>query len=306
MTFDHIKAIKPVLIAGPTASGKSKLALQIAKQMDGVIVNADASQIYDCWRIVTAGPTKDDEANVPHRLFGHVSWKEAYSVGHWLNDVSHLIGNKKPLIIVGGTGLYFYALTEGLNAIPPIPIHVRARASMRTIEQLKDEIDRDTLQKLDPMNRVRLQRAWEVLTATGRSLTEWQTDKAIPLLPLCSVTPLVLEAPCDWLEKQIADRFSAMIEMGVLDEVSAMKPFYNPQLPAFKAIGVSEFIAVIDGMMDLETARKAVLQATRRFAKRQRTWFRKRMSHWQSVDATSLEPLKHDPYADALQSLVKR
>ncbi|MCB1311105.1 MAG: tRNA (adenosine(37)-N6)-dimethylallyltransferase MiaA [Sedimentitalea sp.] len=274
---------RPVLIAGATASGKSALALRIAREAGGVIVNADASQVYGCWRVVTARPSPEDEAAAPHRLYGHVAWDAPYSAGHWLREVAPLLrGGVRP-IIVGGTGLYFSALTQGLAEIPDVPAKVRAEADALPIEAMLADLDPASVAALDTRNRARVQRAWEVQTASGKPLTHWQAQTPAPLLALGDAVPLALDAPRDWLLPRIARRFDAMLEAGALDEVAAMRERFDPALPAFKAIGVPELVACLDGQITLEEARERVAIATRRFAKRQRTWFRARMRDWQWV-----------------------
>ena len=175
---------KPVLIAGPTASGKSALALEIAERHGGVIVNADASQVYDCWRVISARPSAQEEARAPHLLYGHVAYDQDYSTGHWLRDVAPLLAGTDRPIIVGGTGLYFMALTQGMADIPPTPEPVRRRADALSLDDLLRDLDARTADRLDLNNRARVQRAWEVLQATGRPLVDWQAETSPPLLPV--------------------------------------------------------------------------------------------------------------------------
>lgn len=276
---------RPVLIAGPTASGKSALALEIAERDGGVIVNADASQVYSCWRQITARPTLAEEARAPHRLFGHVNWDAPYSAGHWLRDVTPLLSGPQRPIIVGGTGLYFLALTQGMAEIPETSTKIRAVADSMDLKDLLADLDPDTHGDLDHANRARVQRAWEVLKATGRSLAEWQAETPPPALPLNLAVPLVLEAPKDWLTDRIARRFDAMLDHGALDEVAAMLGVYDPSIPAFRAIGVPELAAHLQGKMTLDEARQQVTISTRQFAKRQRTWFRSKMREWNRIKA---------------------
>lgn len=287
-----IPAHRPVLIAGPTASGKSALALRIAETCGGVIVNADAIQVFACWRVLTARPDAKDEARTPHRLYGHVACDFAYSVGHWLREVAAILqGGARP-IIVGGTGLYFRALTEGLADIPPTPPDIRAKADARLrddgLPALLADIDSATAARIDRQNPMRVQRAWEVLHGTGRGLATWQDDTPPPLLPLDKATPLLVMAETDWLNARIARRFDRMLELGALDEARAMLPHWSPALPAAKAIGAPELIAHLQGQMTLDDARTAATIATRQFAKRQRTWFRARMGGWTQVPAKAL------------------
>ncbi len=277
----------PVLIAGPTASGKSALALDLAQARGGVVVNADASQVFACWRILTARPSPQDEAIAPHRLYGHVPCDAEYSAGHWLREVAAILkGGERP-IIVGGTGLYFTALTQGLANIPPTPPDLRAEADQIPLDRLIADLDSGTAARLDLNNRMRVQRAWEVQRATGRSLADWQADTPPPLLPLAETVPLVFDVPKDWLLDRITRRFDAMLEQGALEEVKAMQAAYDPTLPAFKAIGVPELMAYITGEIPLNEARTLATIATRQFAKRQRTWFRSKMRHWLPIPPAS-------------------
>ncbi len=278
-----IPADRPVLIAGPTASGKSALALEIAETLGGVIVNADASQVYDCWRVITARPSPAEEARAPHLLYGHVSWRNSYSAGEWLREVAPLLDQGPRPIIVGGTGLYFSALTEGLAEIPETPPDIRAAGDALPRDRMLSELDPATAARIDRQNRARIQRAWEVLRGTGRGLAEWQADTPAPLLPADAATRFVFDAPRDWLEPRIRLRIARMLEQGALDEVRAMLDVFDPALPAFRAIGVPELTAHLRGECGLEDACERIAIATRQFAKRQRTWFRARMSGWHSI-----------------------
>lgn len=279
----------PILIAGPTASGKSALAVQIAREQGGVIVNADALQVFAGWKILTARPNATELAAAPHALYGHVPYDADYSVGHWLRDVvPYLSGSERP-IIVGGTGLYLTALTEGLAEIPPISNEVREQANKLEINQLLAEIDGNTAKNLDQKNRMRVQRAWEVQRATGRSLIDWQQSAAPPLLPLANAIGLVVDAPKEWLTPRIALRFDQMLAQGALAEATAMRPKWDPSLLSSNAIGAAEMVAVVDGEMTIPQAREAVVIATRRYAKRQRTWFRARMRNWMSLPISSTD-----------------
>ena len=280
---------RPVLIAGPTASGKSALALAIAQAQGGVIVNADALQVFDGWRIVTARPSPKDMALAPHALYGHVPLEASYSVGHWLRDLAPFLKGARP-IIVGGTGLYLTALTEGLARIPPTPPDVRARADSMPLAALRADLDAPTRAGIDLANRARVQRAWEVRAATGRSLADWQAETPPPLLPLRDVTALRIDAPKDWLTPRIAARFDAMLAAGALEEARTLRARWDPALPSSKAIGAAELVAHLDGRLTLDAARAAVVVATRQYAKRQRTWFRRRMADWHGIDVSSTDP----------------
>ena len=276
----------PVLIAGPTASGKSALALEIAQAQGGVVINADASQVYDCWRVITARPSAAEEAQAPHALYGHIDARQSYSTGHWLREViPYLSGGQRP-IITGGTGLYFGALTDGLAEIPPTPAEVRARGDGLALQDMLDQVDPVTLSRIDTANRARVQRAWEVKTATGKALAAWQDETGPAALPLSACYPIVFDVDKEWLNARIAQRFDMMLAAGALEEVRAQLPQYDPTLPAHRAIGVPDLMAHLRGDVSLEAAKEAAVIATRQFAKRQRTWMRKRMADWHVVRPT--------------------
>ncbi|KQI72870.1 tRNA delta(2)-isopentenylpyrophosphate transferase [Loktanella sp. 5RATIMAR09] len=280
---------RPVLIAGPTASGKSALALQIAQTQGGVIVNADALQVFDGWRILTARPDDHDLALAKHVLYGHVPFDADYSVGHWLRDVApYLEGAARP-IIVGGTGLNFNALTQGLAEIPATPPEVREAGNALPLPDLIAALDGDTRGRIDTQNRMRVQRAWEVLQATGQSLASWQDQTPPPLLPTTAATCITLDAPKDWLNDRIARRFDQMLDQGALEEARAMLPRWNPDYLSSKAIGAPELIAYLKGEMSLPDARDAAIIASRQYAKRQRTWFRSRHKNWHHIAANSAD-----------------
>ncbi|MBY6065461.1 tRNA (adenosine(37)-N6)-dimethylallyltransferase MiaA [Leisingera aquaemixtae] len=283
MYLPDIAPGKPVLIAGPTASGKSALALDIAARHGGIIVNADASQVYDCWRVITARPSAEEEAQAPHALYGHVPYNADYSAGHWLREVLPLLDGPERLIIVGGTGLYFTALTEGMAEIPATPPAVRAAADAMTLGALLAELDQETARRIDLQNRARVQRAWEVLKATGRPLANWQDGTPAPALPLQDCTAMVLNSEKDWLEARIRRRFGMMLAQGAMAEIEAMRGRYDPALPSCKAIGVPELMGYAEGTLTLEEAEERAAIATRQFAKRQRSWFRARMKGWHQV-----------------------
>ncbi|MEP6021077.1 MAG: tRNA (adenosine(37)-N6)-dimethylallyltransferase MiaA [Paracoccaceae bacterium] len=278
----------PVLIAGPTASGKSALALALAESQGGTVINADASQVYACWRILSARPSVEEEARAPHALYGHVAYDSEYSVGHWLRDVERVLETGTRPIIVGGTGLYFSAITEGLSNIPSVSSEIRDRADGLTLDALRDGVSKTTLDGLDQANRARVQRAWEVEHATGRPLHEWQSNKSKPLLSGDHLVKIVMDAPKDWLNPRIQTRFSSMLDLGALEEVAQMEDQYNPALPAFRAIGVDQCRAVLNGQLKKDAAAEAASIATRQYAKRQRTWFRARMPDWEWVTASEL------------------
>lgn len=289
--LNEIPPDRPVLIAGPTASGKSALALALAERQGGVVVNADALQVWSCWRVLSARPAPAEEARAPHRLYGHLPPGTDYSVGHWLREIAPILragrqGGPRP-ILVGGTGLYLSALTEGLAEIPATPPGVRAEADARLAREgaaaLLAEIDAATRARIDPLNPARIQRAWEVQHSTGRGLAAWQAETPPPLLPPAACTPLLLEADRDWLAARIDRRFDNMLAEGALEEARALLPLWDPAALWARAIGAPELVAHLQGRLSLDEARIAAQAASRQYAKRQRTWFRARMQAWQKL-----------------------
>lgn len=283
----NISPQQPVLIAGPTASGKSALALEIAQTQGGVIINADAIQVFANWRCLTARPTDAEERTVPHALYGHVAGDADYSVGHWLRDVTPFLQGPERPIIVGGTGLYFMALTRGLADIPPTPPQIRTNGNALVADGQLDillaALDSETKSRIDIQNPMRVQRAWEVLQTTGRPLWDWQDNTPPPLLSEDTYTPIVFDVDKDWLNGRIEKRFDHMLSEGALDEARTNLHTWNPTDLSAKAIGAPELVAYIQGHITLETARERAVIATRQFAKRQRTWFRSKMATWHSV-----------------------
>lgn len=287
---------RPLLIAGPTASGKSALALALAERDGGCVINADALQVYACWRVLTARPDDDACARASHRLYGHVGCATTYSVGAWLADVAAALDDAdarglRP-IIVGGTGLYFEALTSGLAVVLPTPPEVRARAMARFADggraALVADLARDdpeTLAGLDQRNPARLMRAWEVFATTGRGLASWRREPVTPVLPLAATDHVVIESEKEMLNNIISERIDRMVEMGALDECRRFRAAgHDLYAPSGRAIGATELLAHIDGGMTLDAACAAMSIATRRYAKRQRSWFRNRMAAWPRLD----------------------
>ncbi len=289
MTPDGKRAI---LIAGPTASGKSAMALDLAEAHDGVVINADSMQVYAILSVLTARPENADLARVPHRLYGHVPPAEAYSVGRWLAEARTAIAEVEAAgclpIIVGGTGLYFKALTEGLAEIPEIPGDIRQywrdRAAEDGAAALYVELarrDPAMAARLQPQEPQRLVRALEVLDATGRSLGDWQRRPAIPVLPLGETRHGVLAPERPVLHERIARRFAQMMEAGAVEEVRALLALdLAPALPAMKAIGVRPISAFLAGEIDREEAIRRSIVETRRYAKRQMTFFNGQLGTW--------------------------
>lgn len=275
---------RPVLIAGPTASGKSALALDIAERDGGVIVNADALQVWSCWRVLSARPAPEEEARAPHRLYGHLAPGADWSVGHWLRAVAPILTGPERPILVGGTGLYFTALTEGLAEIPPTPPEIRSEAERiegaRGAGALLADLDAATVARIDPLNPARIRRAWEVLRATGRGLATWQDETGPPLLPLSDATALVVETDRDALANRIDTRFDRMMADSALDEVRAMLPVWDASALWAKAIGAPDLVAYLRGEIALDAAIERAKAASRQYAKRQRSWMRNRLGRW--------------------------
>jgi tRNA dimethylallyltransferase len=286
---------RAILIAGPTASGKSALALALAERIGGAIVNADSMQVYRDLRILTARPSPEEEARVPHFLYGHVDAAENYSVGRWLSDASGALADTERTgrlpIFVGGTGLYFKALTQGLSAIPPVPREVRERvrgeADGASAPDLHARLARDdprTAAALRTSDRQRIIRALEVLAATGRPLAQWQEKPGAPLIAATEAAPVFLTVDRAELHRRIDARFDAMLRAGALDEVRALAARkLDPRLPAMKAHGVQWLMRHLRGEISLAAAAAGGQADTRRYAKRQETWFRHQLAGWRRI-----------------------
>ena len=279
------------LLAGPTASGKSRRALEIAAQTGAVIINADSQQLYADLNVLSARPSGEDEARAEHRLYGVADAADAWSVGRWSRTVlpllAELAAERRPAVLVGGTGLYFTALTTGLADIPDVPVEVREAAGA-TFDAGGEAQFRRRLAGVDPAaearieagDRQRLTRAWAVAEHTGRALSDWTADTT-PLLETGSWTGLVIEPDREALYAQCDRRVAQMVEAGALDEVRALVARgLDPALPAMKAVGVREFAAHLAGEASLAAAVEATRQATRNYAKRQLTWFRNQTPGW--------------------------
>ncbi len=311
------KATNAVLIAGPTASGKSALALAVAKATGGVIINTDSMQVYRDLRIITARPTPAEEARVPHRLYGHCDAAVNCSAGSWVVDAGKALAearaqNRLP-IFTGGTGLYFKALTQGLSAVPPVPAtvrdDVRVRLARDGVEALHAELarrDPEAGQRLKPRDQVRIARALEVIEATGRPLKDWHSEGQPPLLPEGGNVAMFLAPERQELYARIDRRFVAMLQAGALEEVAALAARrLDPLLPAMKAHGVPALIRHLAGELSLEAATEIGQADTRHYAKRQFTWFRHQLPefHWVGPDqapawlsrALSLSPYALEP-----------
>lgn len=282
------------LLAGPTASGKSAMALDIARRTGAVIINADSQQLYADLRILSARPSQEDETLADHRLYGVADAADAWSVGRWTRAVTPLLeqlrAEGRPVVIVGGTGLYFTALTRGIADIPDIPIRAREKADEQ-IDFLGEAEFRRRLAEVDPKaeaaiapgDRQRLTRAWAVSETTGRALSDWQAETR-PILAPGAYDRLVIEPDRDNLYANCDRRVTLMVEGGALDEVRALVARrLKPDLPAMKAVGVRDFAAHLAGKVSLKDAMDAVRQATRNYAKRQLTWFRNQTPDWDRV-----------------------
>jgi tRNA dimethylallyltransferase len=286
---------KAVLIAGPTASGKSALALELALSAGGTVINADSMQVYRDLRIITARPTHGDEARVPHRLYGHVDAAVNFSAGAWVSEAAKALeeahAEGRLPIFIGGTGLYFKALTAGLSVVPPIPAEVRedvrARLERNGVEALHAELarrDSRAAERLNLRDRTRVARALEVVEATGRSLLDWHREGQPPLLPKDSFRAVFLAPERDELYARIDARFDAMLGSGALREVERLAARQlDPLLPAMKAHGVPALIRHLRGEMSLDEAATIGRADTRHYAKRQFTWFRHQLPEFEWV-----------------------
>ncbi|MEH2562488.1 tRNA (adenosine(37)-N6)-dimethylallyltransferase MiaA [Bradyrhizobium sp. AZCC 2289] len=286
---------KAVLIAGPTASGKSALALDLAQKTGGVVINTDSMQVYRDLRILTARPTPEEEAQAPHRLYGHVDAAVNFSAGAWVSDAAKALAearaqNRLP-IFTGGSGLYFKALTRGLSAVPPIAAEVRedvrARLERDGVEALHAALaqkDPVSAERLKPRDRTRIARALEVVEATGRSLTDWHREGLPPLLPPDEFSAVFLAPEREELYARIDARFDAMLAAGAREEVAALAARkLDPLLPAMKAHGVPVLIRHLKGEITREVAAEIGRADTRHYAKRQFTWFRHQLPEFEWV-----------------------
>jgi len=294
ITNNFLKKVsnKPILLVGPTASGKSKFAMSLAIKLERQIVNADSLQVYNNWRILTARPTSEDEAIIQHHLYGHKAPDEEYSVGHWLRELSGILNTNKNLIIVGGTGLYFTALTEGLVNIPKISNKVKTMGKKKLndmgVASLLKDLDKETLENLDTKNPMRVVRAWEVFQETGKSLKRWHSETEPSILPLSECHPLVINPGKADLDNKIRRRFEKMIKIGALDEARRNMVGWNENSIASKAIGASELISHLRGELSIDQAIDQASIATRQYAKRQKTWIKARMADWDDITDLTL------------------
>ncbi|MEW5687462.1 MAG: tRNA (adenosine(37)-N6)-dimethylallyltransferase MiaA [Pseudomonadota bacterium] len=288
------------LIAGPTASGKSAIGQRLARAVGGEIVNADSMQLYAGLTVLTAGPSPEELAKAPHHLFGVADPADGWSVGRWQRAaraaIDGILGQGRDAIVVGGTGLYFAALTKGLAEIPEIPAEARAQAAADFVAMGEEAfrarlagVDPAAAARIAPGDRQRLCRAWEVFAATGVPLSEHQ-GRAEGALPAGGWSAVALEPPRDVVYARCDARLQVMLDHGALDEVRAlMARGLDPALPAMKAVGVRELAAHLRGEIDLAAALDAARQETRRYAKRQLTWMRGQMSDWPHIVAADAE-----------------
>ena len=322
MVKDEKNRSKAVLIAGPTASGKSALALALAEAVGGIVINTDSMQVYRDLRVLTARPTLDEEARVPHRLYGYCDAAVNCSAGSWIADATAALEearaqNRLP-IFIGGTGLYFKALTRGLSAVPPIPQtirnDIRARMERDGVEALHAELARrDPISgaKLKPRDSARVARALEVIEATGRALPDWHSEGLPPLLQPEDVSAVFLAPDREMLYERIDTRFEAMLANGALDEVEALAARkLDPILPAMKAHGVPALIRYLKGDITRDEAVQIGQTDTRHYAKRQFTWFRHQLPEFEWISpekapAWFSHALSHSLKAVEPASLVK-
>jgi tRNA dimethylallyltransferase len=292
------------VIAGPTASGKSALALALAERLSGTVINADSMQVYRELRILTARPTREEEMRAPHALYGFVPGSEAYSAARYAADAAAAIANaraeERVPIVVGGTGLYFAALLLGLSPIPPIDPSVRAywrsRAMQRPARELHEVLsarDSVTAARLMPTDTQRIVRALEVLESTGAPLSEWQQKPGRSVLDERETTRLLVLPDRESMAARIGSRFDAMLAHGVLDEVSRLVALeLSPELPIMRALGVAPLAAHLRGQMGLEEAAEIAKADTRQYARRQLTWLRRNMIAWRVISQQEMQRLE--------------
>ncbi len=293
--------LRAILLAGPTASGKSSLAVEVACGLGSAVVNADSMQVYREWRILTARPSEEEMQGVPHLLYGHVGLRSPYSMGHWLDDLKSVLpppgSNAPPPVIAGGTGAYFTALTSGIAPIPRIPADLRRQVEAELVERGLDSLA-DELRRLDSAtadavaldNPRRVTRALEVLRHTGKGLAAWHQSTEPPLLRLEETEAMVLAPDAEELRGRIARRFALMMEAGAMEEVANARetgPVPDGRWP----LGGRDLAACLDGEISREQAVERAIAATAQYAKRQRTWFRNRLADWPSGNPKSHLPL---------------
>jgi tRNA dimethylallyltransferase len=291
-----VEDLDAILITGPTASGKSALALRLAQERNGVVINADSMQVYDTLRVLTARPSDEEMMSIPHHLYGHVQATRSYSTGEWLRDVDALLtalrSERKLPIVVGGTGLYFKALTGGLSDMPEIPQDIRCAVRLRLKtdgpEALHAELarrDAAVASMLEQKDGQRIVRALEVLHATGRSIRDFQDRKGQMLIDPARAMKFVVLPDRPLLHERINKRFARMLKLGAIEEVEALlAQDPAPDLPVMKAIGVREIADMLAGRMGRDEVVERSSALTRQYAKRQMTWFRNQMDEsWRRI-----------------------
>jgi len=294
-TAADLRGARVVVVGGPTASGKTALALAIATRLPASVINADSAQVYRDLRILSARPDADEIGDIPHRLFGHVDGAEDYSAARWADEAraeiaaAHAAG--RIAILVGGTGLYLRSLIDGIAPVPPIAPAIRADVRALPVARAHAALareDPDAAGRLAPADTTRVARALEVVRSTGRSLSDWQRDRHGGIGGDVALAATILLPPRDWLFARCDDRFAAMIDAGAAEEVAALlERGLSPASPVMRAIGVGEIAAMLRGEIDRDTAIARAQLATRRYAKRQYTWFRNQPpADWARVAAT--------------------
>ncbi len=293
-----------VLIAGPTASGKTALSIRLAKELDAWVVNADSMQIYSDLHILSARPGEEEETQAPHHLFGHVPSDQPYSVMNWLTEFEELLSVARQagrlLVVVGGTGLYFRSALEGLSLMPDIPGDVRQHwrmfsrnAAAGELHKALGERDQIMADRLHPSDTQRIVRALEVVEGTGRSLSVWQNERSPPLLGTGEAVRVVLSPDRKVLHDRIHRRFDLMVEQGAVEEACALwSKGLDPNLQVMKAIGVKQLAEAAQGSTSMEWAIKKAKTETRRYAKRQSTFFRGQLSRWQNIDPLKINEIE--------------
>ena len=300
-----MKTLKPILLTGCTASGKSELAKELAMLSPSLIINADALQVYECWKIISARPSQQDMTDFNHSLYGHVNCKDNYDVGSWLDELKIQLyhAKKRSLrpIIVGGTGLYYTLLTDGISEIPVVSAQTREKSNellgnepAKLLSDLQ-QFDEQTFYNIDRKNFARVQRAWEVLYETGKGITYWQSRVLPPTLSIADTIPVVLNIASDKLGDNIKNRFNKMIDLGVIEEVEEVFKKVTTSIEnkaSFRAIGVHEIKNFLDNKIDFKDLEEVIIIKTRQYAKRQRTWFRNKLKGWNLVEIQDNECFK--------------